>query len=171
MAEPFTIYKLTILFMLDKAGFPLTNTQISNFFLEQEYTDYFRVQEVIQDLTDAELIQYESTHSNTQYTLTAAGKETLGFFKEKITDGIESDVKKFFDENKLEFKQENSILADYYKTTAKNYAVRCQYRHESTTMIDLTLSVNTKEQAEAICNNWKNQNEDVYAYLMDILLK
>lgn len=171
MAEPFTIYKLTILFMLDKAGFPLTNTQISNFFLEQEYTDYFRVQEVIQDLTDAELIQYESTHSNTQYALTAAGKETLGFFKEKITDGIESDVKKFFDENKLEFKQENSILADYYKTTAQNYAVRCQYRHESTTMIDLTLSVNTKEQAEAICNNWKSQNEDVYAYLMDILLK
>lgn len=32
MAEPFTIYKLTILYMLDKAGFPLSNTQISNFF-------------------------------------------------------------------------------------------------------------------------------------------
>ena len=44
MAEPFTIYKLTILYMLSKAGFPLSNTQISNFFLEQEYTDYFRVQ-------------------------------------------------------------------------------------------------------------------------------
>lgn len=29
MAEPFTIYKLTILYMLDKAGFPLSNTQIS----------------------------------------------------------------------------------------------------------------------------------------------
>ena len=28
MAEPFTIYKLTILYMLSKAGFPLTNTQI-----------------------------------------------------------------------------------------------------------------------------------------------
>ena len=38
MAEPFTIYKLTILYMLDKAGFPLSNTQISNFFLEKEYT-------------------------------------------------------------------------------------------------------------------------------------
>ena len=43
MAEPFTIYKLTILNMLDKVDFPLTNTQISNFFLEQDYTDYFRV--------------------------------------------------------------------------------------------------------------------------------
>lgn len=171
MAEPFTIYKLTILYMLDKAGFPLSNTQISNFFLEQEYTDYFRVQEVIGDLVNADLINFESTHSNTQYTLTAAGRETLGFFKDKITDGIENDVKSFFERNKLEFRQENFILADYYKTTNQNYDVRCQVRSDSTTVLDLTLSVKTKEQAEAICNNWKNSNEDVYAYLMDILLK
>ena len=171
MAEPFTIYKLTILYMLDKAGFPLTNTQISNFFLEQEYTDYFRVQEVIGDLVNADLINFESTHSNTQYTLTAAGRETLGFFKDKITDGIENDVKRFFEKNKLEFRQENFILADYYKTTNPNYDVRCQVRSDSTTVLDLTLAVTTKEQAEAICNNWKNSNEDVYAYLMDILLK
>ena len=65
MAEPFTIYKLTILNMLDKVDFPLTNTQISNFFLEQDYTDYFRVQQVISDLVDADLIRTESTHSNT----------------------------------------------------------------------------------------------------------
>ena len=171
MAEPFTIYKLTILYMLDKAGFPLTNTQISNFFLEQEYTDYFRVQEVIGDLVDAELIRSESTHSNTQYTLTAGGKETLGFFKEKITEGIESDVKKFFEDNQMELRQENFILADYYKDTNQRYSVRCRVKSDDNTMIDLTLSVKTREQAEAICNNWKNQNDDVYAYLMDILLK
>ena len=53
MAEPITIYKLTILNMLDKVDFPLTNTQISNFFLEQDYTDYFRVQQVLSDLEDA----------------------------------------------------------------------------------------------------------------------
>ena len=171
MAEPFTIYKLTILYMLSKAGFPLTNTQISNFFLSEEYTDYFRVQEVLGDLVDTNLIVAESTHSNTQYTLTAAGKETLGFFKDKINDGIEADIMKFFEENKLEFRQEKSILADYYKTTNQTYAVRCQVRSDGNPIIDLTLSVTTKEQAEAICNNWKNQNEDVYAYLMDMLLK
>lgn len=171
MAEPFTIYKLTILYMLDKSGFPLTNTQISNFFLEQEYTDYFRVQEVIGDLTDADLIHAESTHSNTHYTLTAAGKETLGFFKDKISEGIESDIKNFFDKNKLDFRQENSILADYFKTTNQKYAVRCQVRTDGNPLIDLTLTVQTKEQAEAICVNWKNQNEDVYAYLMDILIQ
>ena len=78
---------------------------------------------------------------------------------------------KFFEANQLEFRQENSILADYYKTTNQKYDVRCQVRSDSSTIIDLTLCVSTKEQAEAICNNWKNQNEDVYAYLMDMLLK
>ena len=111
MAEPFTIYKLTILYMLSKAGFPLSNTQISNFFLEQEYTDYFRVQEVIGDLVDANLIHAESTHSNTQYSLTSAGKETLGFFKDKLNDGIENDVQGFFEKNKLEFVEEEKLEA------------------------------------------------------------
>ena len=149
MAEPFTIYKLTILYMLDKAGFPLSNTQISNFFLEQEYTDYFRVQEVIGNLVDSDLILAESTHSNTQYTLTTAGKETLNFFSDKITEGITQDVIAFFEKNQMTLRQETSIIADYYKTTNQNYAVRCQARSDGQTMIDLTLSVKTKEQAEA----------------------
>lgn len=171
MAEPFTIYKMTILYMLDKAGFPLSNTQLSNFFLEKDYTDYFRIQEVIGSLVDSDLILAETTHSNTQYSLTAAGKETLGFFKDKITDGIEQDVKDFFGENKLVFRQENSTIADYYKTTNQKYAVRCQVRSDGINMIDLTLTVKTKEQAEAICAHWKQNNEDVYAFLMDMLLK
>ena len=171
MAEPFTIYKLTILYMLDKAGFPLSNTQLSNFFLEHEYTDYFRVQEVIGNLVDADLILAESTHSNTQYTLTTAGRETLNFFSDKISDAIMQDVQSFFSKNQVEMRQENSVLADYYKTTNQNYAVRCQVRSDSNTLIDLTISVKTKEQAEAICNNWKKENEEVYMYLMDQLLK
>lgn len=171
MAEPFTIYKLTILNMLDKVDFPLTNTQISNFFLEQDYTDYFRVQQVISDLADANLIRSESTHNNTQYVISDAGKETLEFFKDKISDAIERDTIAFLEKNKLELRNDNSILADYYKTPNLDYAVRCQYREHNINLIDLTLSVKTKAQAEAICNNWKKQNEDVYAYLMDMLLK
>ena len=136
MAEPFTIYKLTILYMLDKAGFPLSNTQISNFFLEKEYTDYFRVQEVIGDLVNADLINFKSTHSNTQYTLTAAGKETLGFFKDKITDGIESDVKSFFTDNKLELTTSSSSgrktpflpTITGQLTANMQYVVRCAQR-------------------------------------------
>ena len=171
MAEPFTIYKLTILYMLDKVDFPLSNTQLTDFFLNQEYTDYFRVQQVISDLLDAELMRTESTHNNTHYYITAAGKETLNLLKEKIPGAIERDIMKYFEANRLELRNDNSIFADYYRTPNHDFAVRCQYRQRDTNLIDLTLTVQTKEQAEAICNNWKKQNEDVYYYLMDILMK
>ena len=59
----------------------------------------------------------------------------------------------------MELRQEASVIADYYNTTAQNYAVRCQVRSDNKSLIDLTLSGKTKEQAEAICNNWKKQHK------------
>ena len=40
MAEAFKLYKLIILYMLDKVDFPLTNSQISEFILNEGYTTY-----------------------------------------------------------------------------------------------------------------------------------
>ena len=38
MSETYTLYKLIVLYMLDKVDFPLTTSQISEFILEKEYT-------------------------------------------------------------------------------------------------------------------------------------
>ncbi len=78
----------------------------------------------------------------------------------------------FLKKNKLEFRQENSILADYYKTTNQKYAVRCQVRSDGNPLIDLTLCVTTKKNRQkpsAITG--KKKSEDVYAVLMDTLLQ
>ena len=61
MAEAFTLYKLIILYMLDKVDFPLTNSQISEFVLDKGYTDYFKLQQALSELADGGLILKEST--------------------------------------------------------------------------------------------------------------
>ena len=170
MAKPFTIYKLTILNMLDKVDFSLTNTQICNFFLQQEYTGYFQAQQAIAELVDAKLVLTESTHNNTLYSLTAAGKETLDLFRDKITDGIDRDITAYLEMNQMRLRNDNAFLADYDRTPDKDYAVRCRFQVRGKNPIDLTLTVPDKNQANAICENWKKQSEQVYAYLMDILI-
>ena len=170
MAEALTQYKLIVLYMLDHVDFPLTNTQISNFVLEKEYTTYFNVQKAISELIDAELIRTESTHNNTCYYIMPAGTETLSSFPDKISAAIKSDVLTYFEENKMKLRQEISVIADYYKTTGQEFAVRCQIKDKERSLIDLTIAVRAKEQAEAICANWKKQNEEVYGYLMDLLM-
>ena len=67
MAETFKLYKLIILFMLDRVDFPLTNSQISDFVLDEGYTTYFKLQQAISELLDSGFIREESTHSRTFY--------------------------------------------------------------------------------------------------------
>lgn len=171
MAEPATLYKLMILYMLDNIEFPLSNTQLSNFFLEKDYTDYFTIQQVLHDLMDSELVRTESSYRNTHYTVTAAGKETLKFFGDKISPSAKTDILSYFQANKIALKNENACLADYYKTPDQDYAVHCRMKEGDRDRLDFTLRVQTKEQANAICVNWKNQADDVFACLMDILMK
>ena len=88
MAEASTQYKLIVLYMLDQVDFPLTNTQISNFMLDKDYTTYFTVQKAISELIDAGLMRTESTYNNTHYYITPAGRETLSYFPDKISEAI-----------------------------------------------------------------------------------
>ncbi len=171
MSETFTLYRLMVLYMLDKVDFPLTNTQITNFILEKDYTTYFTIQQTFSELLDSELIVAESTHNNTLYRITEEGQQALAFFSNKISDGIKQDILDYFKENRIELKNETSIIADYYKTTANDYAVRCQMKNGEHALIDLTINVPSREQAAAVCKNWSEQSEKIFALLMDELIK
>ena len=96
MAEPLTTYKLMILALLEDSDLPLSGTQISEFFLEKEYTTYFTVQEALHELDDNAFIKKESTHNNTRYSITPAGTETLNFFSDKLSSGIHEDIREYF---------------------------------------------------------------------------
>ena len=55
MADAQTKYKLIILYMLRKVTFPLSNSQIMEFMIEKEYTDYFHIQEALNDLVERQV--------------------------------------------------------------------------------------------------------------------
>ena len=45
--DPLTLYKLIVLYMLNRVDFPLTKAQITDFILEKEYTTYMNLQSVL----------------------------------------------------------------------------------------------------------------------------
>ena len=57
LSDPITLYKLMILYMLDHVNFPLTNSQLTDFFLDHEYTTYFTLQQALNELKEAGLIR------------------------------------------------------------------------------------------------------------------
>lgn len=170
MAEPFTLYKLIVLYMLNKVDFPLTNSQISEFVLDKGYTTYFKLQQAISELTESGFIREESTHSRTFYHLTEDGAQTIQYFHNKISPAIQKDINQFLKAKKYELKNEVSTKADYYRNTNMEYSVRCQVIENNLPLIDLTITVPTEAEAESISNNWAKKNQEIYAMIMANLL-
>lgn len=164
--EALTLYKLIVLYMLNKVNFPLTNTQLSEFILGKEYTNYFTLQQVISELSASELISVKTIGSSSYYHITSQGEETLGFFSNKISDPIKEEIDTFLIENKYELRNEAGTLSDYYKSTNGDYIVHCQIKEGTSPLIELNLAVPTQETAEHMCMNWKNASEDIYAYII-----
>ena len=84
--EALTQYKLMILYLLHSVKYPLSNSRLSGFFLENEYTTYFTLQQCINDLVEASLISAEHSQSTTRYESTEEGKQTLNFFSQDIPE-------------------------------------------------------------------------------------
>lgn len=171
MSESSTLYKLIVLYMLDKVNFPLTEAQITDFILGKEYTTYFSLRQAISELIDADLMKVEAVRNSSHYHITEEGRNTLEYFGNKISPSIVADIDEYLTVNQYSLLDEVSTTADYYKTTNNDYAVECKVKEKNSDLISLTLTVPTKEQANSICNNWKTESQEVYSYLMDKLMK
>lgn len=170
MSETFTLYKLIVLYMLEKLDFPLTNGQISEFILDKGYTTYFTLQQALSEMVESNLIREEFVHNRTLYHLTEEGLETIQYFKTNISSAIREDVDAFIEEKRYELKDEVSVKADYYKNTNHEFSVRCQIIENASPLIDLTLTVPSEEEAATVINNWNKKHQEIYALIMQHLL-
>ncbi len=169
LQDPLTLYKLIILYMLGRVKFPLTTAQISNFILEKEYTNFLTLQQVISELTDTGLVESKTINNRTQLSLSAEGKETLTYFGNRVSDAIKDDINQYFRENEYSLREEVSVLGDYYKSTSGEYEAHLIAKEQDINLIELTLSVPTKEIAEAVCDNWQKKNQEVYEQIIKLL--
>ena len=170
MAEPELLYKITVLNLLQMSPVPLSNSKITEFFQEKDYTGYFTVQIVLNNLVDNKMIQAESDNNTTMYSITPEGYNTLTLFSDRITPGIEADIKDFFSNKKMEIEEDISVSANYDRSTYGGYVVHMRYSKNSRLIMDFSLNIPSQEYAESICINFKNRPEEVYNQLLDVLL-
>ncbi len=166
LQDPLTLYKLILLYMLDRVTFPLTQAQIYDFILAREYTNFLTLQQAIGELTDAGLISSESSINRTLLTITSEGRQTLHYFSSHINESIKQDIDAYFKEHELALRNEVSVQSSYYKSTSGEYEAHLVAKDKDITLVDITLSVPTMKVASAICENWQAKNETIYQYLI-----
>lgn len=169
LQDPLTLYKLMILYMLDRVKFPITTAQISNYILEKEYTNFLTLQQVISELTEANLISARTVNNRTHLQITEEGRETLYYFDNRINDTIKAEINNYFHDNEFDLREEVSVLGNYYKSTSGEYEAHLIAKERENNLVEIKLSVPTKEVAESICDSWQKKNQEVYQELIRLL--
>ncbi len=170
MAEPITLYKLIVLYMLQKVDFPMTTTQLSDFILERGYTTFFTLQTVLSELLDSQMISVESVRNSSYYSITEAGTEALGYFRNDISSSIREEIDQYLCENKMKMRDEVSVLSDYYKNTDGDFSVHALVKEKYSNPIELTISVPDEEEAQTACSNWRDHAQGIYEFIIKELL-
>lgn len=156
--------------MLQNAENTLTNSQISEFILDREYTNYFHFQQAVSELVEAGLIEMHTRSNNSHYSLTAEGRKTLSFFQQDLSSEIKSEVKEYLKFSGCEVQERILTPADYYLTSQGDYAVRCQLIEKNLSLIDLTMSAPSLEAAKSMCKKWPKKSQEIYGKIMEELL-
>jgi predicted transcriptional regulator len=167
--EPLSLYKLIVLYMLSCVKFPLTKAQIMDFILEREYINFLTLQQVIGELIDDGMIKAESIRNRTHLIIAPEGREALSYFGSSVGESLREEIDEFFRANELEMRNVASVLSDYRKAANGEYEAHLIIKDNNINLVDITLSVPSEEIAVSICDNWQQNNQEIYKFLVDKL--
>lgn len=170
MKEAFTIYKLIILYTLSRIDTPLTLGLVSDYITDHGYTNYFNVQNAFAELLDAELISTSQTYNTSYYQITEAGKETLNLFESSLSHKIRQEIDQYLKENNYKIIDRVTVVCDYTLLDTNNYIATCALMENNHILFELKLTVPSENDAIKICNNWRDNSDELYSTAVKKLL-
>ena len=164
--------KLLLLYLINKMDIPLSNAQISQFALEENFMDYFVLQQTLADMVQAGYLETSQENNTTRYAVTDEGVTTLEYLEKQIDVDIRARITKYVTENSKTIKKEFEINANYfYDHDNREFIVKCGLYEDETMLMEISLSVVAREQAKFICKNWRENVNQLYGNIISELVQ
>lgn len=169
--DDFAINKLIILYLLSQVKLQLSLSQITQIILERGYTNYFSLQQYLNELEKSHFIATSKQNNTSYFEITDKGTEALDFFGSRIPDFIRRELEQFIEGNWRKLRSELDVFAEYTPNKTNEYIVHCKVTENNSPLIELNLSVGSKKQAIELCNKWKSEASSLYSEILQILSK
>ncbi|MGL5329095.1 MAG: DUF4364 family protein [Peptostreptococcaceae bacterium] len=170
-SEELAYHKLLILYILDRINMDLTNSQITQVVLETEMMNYFSLQQILSQLMESKFVITYKDEDREYYSLTKKGIETLEYFFARIPENSTKKVDEYISTNKENLLADTQVKSSFVKQSDNEFIVNLRVIENQCNLIDLNLNVSSEKQAQLICNNWKNNASDMYAEVIDLLIR
>ncbi len=158
--------KLIILYLLYELGFPISIGDIEEILLSQEILELLVISEVLRELCELNLVVEEYKENIVYYSLSKSAQDVLLPLLPKINDFHKAKLDMAISVFKRKKAKAKFINAEYKKIAEDETVVECVINEDEKRLIKIDLRVYSNEQAEKLCEAWKNRGFDIFQDLM-----
>lgn len=164
--------KLLILYLIEKMDLPLSRSQITDYITQAEFMDYYTASEVLGDMVSGGYLDAARDDNTTRYTLTEEGLQTLEYFEKHIPYSIRNKINNYIKESRQDIKRTFENTATFFPNAeGDEFLVKCGVYEEGRVLMEVSISVDTRDQARIIQNNWKANAKTLYGDIIRILAR
>ena len=162
--------KLLLLRALAELG-PVTGEQALRFVVDLGLMSYMDYALALAELADAQLLLPLDEEPGRAYHITRRGEEALSFFARRAPHSKLAAIAEAAPAWRETFRHESLYKTEIITAPSGQYAVRLLARSAAEPIVELTLYVSQRQQAEAIAAAWPRRAGEVYGLTLDALTR
>lgn len=163
--------KLLLLYIIKSIKYTISNAQLTDIVLEHSFINYFTLQQYISELEKSNFIKLEEKDNKEFVLLTRKGDSVLSLFKDRLSQSKMKSIDEYLSEQIDEIKRELNIFGDYMPDNNDSFLVTLKALEGNCVLLDLNVSVPSKDQAKELCSKWKNNSSEIYNKIMEALIE
>lgn len=168
--ETSKIIKLSILYILYRVDYPISNTQIINYMLENDYSDFFSIEALIGELKDDDFVSAETVRNRTFFKLTPMGRDSLLALLPDLSMNIRDDIDNYIRANRMKMREEVDVRGNYVASSLGTYNVNLYIDEAGERIFEINLVAPDEEKASKMCATWQRKSAEIYPLIFDKLL-
>ncbi|MBO7407755.1 MAG: DUF4364 family protein [Clostridia bacterium] len=160
-----------ILHILSLLGEPVPDTLLTEIIMGPGLVNYFTAGQCLSALVDAGYASRSlDSMGKALYDITESGRGVYESLKYMLGGGLGAAYESYIRCHRDDIKKRTKIDATWTQDTKGNFFVHCFVRDGMRAVVDITLPVADKQDADYIVNAWKNNSSKLYFEVLKKLL-
>ena len=167
--ETLAEHKVLILYVLSNVNKSITNDALYSIVSSAVDINYFHFQQFLLDLITAKFVRCYEKEIQIVYEITELGLSTLELTLDILPGIVKLQIDNNFKDRVEEFSNMESIVAEFTPINETQYVVECKIIENGEVQFEIKTNAYSREQAQNIVQNWKNNANFLYPELLKIL--
>lgn len=169
--DQMTADSVLVLYVLSLLEGPVPEDVLIELLMSPGLVNYFAVCQCLTGLADGGfIVRNLDSMGKSLYDITGSGRGMLSSLKYMISGGLGAAYESYISNHKDDIKKRTRTDANWTRDSKGNIFVHCFVREGLNAVIDVTLPVSGREDAETIIANWKNNTSEKYIGILEVLL-